>query len=71
MLTINTCVVGLNVSLFHRPVLHHQRVSLGSGVSKDGSAIEQEVERLSEFACRIAKKPDLIIFSQGDVSPLE
>jgi hypothetical protein len=64
VLTINACVVRLNISLFHRPVLHHERISLGSSISKDGGAIEQEVERLSEFAGRIAKKPDLIIFSQ-------
>lgn len=58
--TVETSVVGLDESFLDLSVLDKQDIALAAVVTEDSSAVEAEVEGLSELAGGVAQEANLI-----------
>ena len=56
--TVESSVVGLDVSLNHLAVLNDKSVALATGIAEDGGTVEGEVKGRGELAVRVGKESD-------------
>lgn len=57
--TVEADVVGFHESLLDLSVLHEQGVTLAAVVTKDGAAVEAQVQSLGELAGRVTQEANL------------
>jgi hypothetical protein len=56
--TVESGVVGLDVSLGHLAVLDDKSVTLAAGIAEDSGTVERQVKRRCELAVRVGKEAD-------------
>jgi hypothetical protein len=56
--TIDSGVVGLDVSLSHLAVIDDKSVALVAGIAEDGGTVEGQVKSRCELAVRVGKEAD-------------
>ena len=56
--TVHTSVIRLDMSTLDFTILNHKSITLGAVLTKDGGAIEREVELFGEFTRWVSQEAD-------------